>query len=430
MEGTVNEGRRSWHVRGALLSSVAVALVGCGGSGEPPGGAIPEVRRVEGIPASGPTPEHVVVPVDGEGVPTTLSLYHGAVAVGTSDGVLKGSLVTNVLEPLLVVPTGDEPTGTGAVTQLPLRPSGGLFAVAERGLFHDGQGVLLYSPLNATPGLANNPVLGLDAAGGADAEELWIRTKNSAFYVAGGKITGFEVKDAAGTAQPVSSLVGLDRNRAFAVAGGEAYEIDLEAASVTVVAEGIGPVHEAARAEDGTVYIASDTGLYVRDPVKGEISVHTFTPTNVDGAQVLHVAASFGTVVAATAKSIVRVDGETAIHLVDFVGPPAGLAVDAQGDVWALDGGQVVRHITGAPVSFEKDVKPFLAQHCAVCHQDGLNGAPAVDFADYEVAKERSATIVKRLKGDGSVMPPVTFEVLTAADYAPVIRWVAGGLSP
>ncbi len=438
MEGTVNRPRRNWHVRGATLCSLSAALAGCGGSGETTPGDIPEVRVVEGAPIAGPAPEHVNVAMDAKLVPTTLALYHGSAAVGTSGGVLVGSLVTNDLEPLVVVPTGDEPAVTGAVARLPSRPSGGMFALAEKGLFHDGQGVLLYSPLNASPELAQNPVLGLDAAGGDDAEELWIRTQKGMFYLAAGKMTGFEVQDAGGTAQAVDTLIGLDHRRALAVASGVAYEIDFGESTVKAVADGIGLIHEASRAEDGVVYIASDTGLYVRDPANGEVSVRTLAPAGEPPQAILAVAASFGTVVAATAKSLVRIDAEGAVQIVDFAAAPAdapesspvALAVDGQGDVWSLGGGKLVRHITGAPVSFEEDVKPFLVEHCAVCHQDGLNGAPAVDFADYEVAKDRAPTIVKRLKGDGSVMPPVTFQVLTAADYAAVIRWVAGGLSP
>jgi hypothetical protein len=37
---------------------------------------------------------------------------------------------------------------------------------------------------------------------------------------------------------------------------------------------------------------------------------------------------------------------------------------------------------------------------------------------------------MKRLQGEISVMPPASSEVLTAADYAVVTRWVAGGLLP
>ena len=45
--------------------------------------------------------------------------------------------------------------------------------------------------------------------------------------------------------------------------------------------------------------------------------------------------------------------------------------------------------------------------------------APVVNFVDYEVAKERGPTIVKRLKGEGSVMPPVTAEAEIQLNIGP-----------
>ena len=41
------------------------------------------------------------------------------------------------------------------------------------------------------------------------------------------------------------------------------------------------------------------------------------------------------------------------------------------------------------------------------------------------------ALMVKRLKAEGILpMPPANTEVIPAADYAVVLKWVAGGMQP
>jgi mono/diheme cytochrome c family protein len=421
--------RRRGRLPGALLwGGIAIALAGCGAGETAPD--VPALERIEGAPADGPTPEKVEIPTDPALTPTALALYQGAAAVGTTGGVLVGSLTTNSLKPLLVVPTGDEPSSAGAIQRFAQRGTGGFFAVAENGLFHDGQGVLLYSPLNQAKELAGNPITWLDAFGAQSSEELWLVTSAGAFRVAAGKIGSFEVEDPAGVPQPAEAVVGVAPGQAIVVTAGRAYLVNIVEVTAELLLEEMGPFHGLARGEDGTVYIAAGGGLFERDPVTGALAVRTLAAAGAPAEPVLAVAASFGAVVAATQKSLVRIDAAGAVRLVDLPEPPPALAVDGQGDTWALESGKVVRHITGAPVSFESDVKPFLDAHCMSCHASGAGGAPVVDFLDYEVAKERASTIVKRLKGEGSVMPPVTVEVLTAADYAVVIRWVAGGLLP
>lgn len=429
---TLHAGRRHRDPLCTVLPwcgvALALTLSACG-----PAETTPEpapVERIEGAPADGPAPQNVEIALDVGVVPGPLSLYHGVAAVGTSGGVLVGSLSTSTLKPLLLVPTGDEPPSTGAVLLLVPRPSGGLFAVAENGLFHDGQGVLLHSPLSAAKELEGNPITSLDAAGAEGSEELWISTAAGAFHVAGGQIAAFEVSDGAGAPQPAAGLVGVGPSQALVVSGDMAYQVDLDGGAAELLLEGIGALHGLARAEDGTVYLAADGGLFVRDPATGALSVYTLSAAGQPAEPVIAVAASFGAVVAATATSLVRIDAGGPVHLADFAAAPAGLAIDGQGDLWSTDGQKVVRHITGAPVSFEADVKPFLEVHCTVCHGGGTAGSPKIDFLDYEETKERAPTIVKRLRGEGSVMPPISIEVLTAADYAVVTRWVAGGLLP
>jgi hypothetical protein len=61
----------------------------------------------------------------------------------------------------------------------------------------------------------------------------------------------------------------------------------------------------------------------------------------------------------------------------------------------------------------------------------GAQNSPVINLADYPTAQSYATTIVKRLKAEGiAPMPPANTEVLSAADYAVVLKWVAGGMQP
>ena len=146
------------------------------------------------------------------------------------------------------------------------------------------------------------------------------------------------------------------------------------------------------------------------------------------------VSASFGALLVGTADGLVSVDLEegTATWLDDTLqATPGSITVDALGDAWAIDDGDLYRYRTGEPVSFASDVKPFFQNHCTSCHDAALDGAPLLDLADYSVAEERALTILSRLRAVGvSPMPPANAEILTAQDYSVVTRWVASGKNP
>jgi cytochrome c5 len=161
------------------------------------------------------------------------------------------------------------------------------------------------------------------------------------------------------------------------------------------------------------------------------VSLRTLVAAGQTASPVLGVAASFGAVMVVTASSLVRIDLTGATTLGALTGATGALAIDANGDVWTATADKLTRFVTGSKVTFAADVKPFFSKHCTVCHGAGVDGAPKDDFLDFATAKERSATILKRLAGDGApVMPPAKTEVLTPSDYAVVTRWVGGGLQP
>jgi mono/diheme cytochrome c family protein len=102
------------------------------------------------------------------------------------------------------------------------------------------------------------------------------------------------------------------------------------------------------------------------------------------------------------------------------------VALDASGDAWVAGDSGLVRLASGAQVSFERDIAAFMKAHCMSCHNG--SSAPMRAFDSYETAKNASAEVVQRLRGDGRpVMPPARAETLKPADYRAVVRWALQG---
>lgn len=393
------------------------------------------MKKIEGAPVAAVTPPQRT-DVPGDAAPTALSSLHGAVLVGTAKGLLAGSITDDVPKPVQIVADDGGPTATGAISLLARRSGGGVLVRGENGLFHDLEGFFVLSPLDSVIGKSamaggTPPVEGdlaaIDVFGEGAAEELWLTTKDNVVHVASGKLEVVAIPDAKAA---VDGAVGTGPGQALLLAGGELFYIDLAKPNATRLAQGLGQLHGHDRDEADTVYLATDGGLIARDKM-GSVSLRTLAVSGQKATPVLGVAASFGVVVVAAGASLVRIDAAGATTLGALTLGPGGLAVDGNGDVWADGQGKLARFSTGDAVSFSADVQPFFAAHCSSCHDAGKNGAPKDDFLDYANAKERSATILKRLSGSGApVMPPVTTEVLTPADYAVVTRWVGGGLNP
>ena len=412
---------RGW----APLFSVALtALAACSPAETTPSAEPPVVTKVEGAPTATATPiARAELPSDKPA--TVLTSLHGAVALGTSIGLMTGTLADDPPAAVQLVPDEGGPTATGAIDVVARRSGGGLLVHGASGLFHDTEGFLVPSPLEKS--LAGKPIVAIDALGEGDAEELWIATSAGAIHVAAGMIETFAVE---GASAPADTAIGTGPGQAVISAGGEAFFVDLSAKKVTLLATGLGKVHGHDRSEDDTVYLATDAGLLARTKA-GAVSLRTLAATGNPAVPVLGVAASFGTVMVVTASSLVRINPTSATTIGDLAGASGALAVDANGDVWTASTGKLTRFATGGHVSFAADVKPFFSKHCTGCHATGVNGAPKDDFLDYASAKERSALMLKRLSGDGgSVMPPVTSEVLAPSDYAVITRWIGGGLQP
>jgi mono/diheme cytochrome c family protein len=360
--------------------------------------------------------------------PTALTAAHGRVVVGTA-GDLRISH-PDLPDGLLAMPlrrTDGEPEATGKVTALARRGSGGVLAAAQAGLFHDHQGSLYLSPLtHALPG----PVVKLDALGEGSDEVLWLLPADGAAGQACVvNAEGLHDVRLAVTGIP-DAVAALDATRGLIAVGGTLYQVDVAARTAAVVAEGLGRVHAVDRGVSGQLYLGTDHGLLERD-AEGVWSRRTLAPEGTAAVPVHAVFAGAGSpILLATPEAVLQLGGAGLARLSTRGGEVAGVARDVSGDTWTVDQGRVVRLLTGAPVTFAQHVKPFVTAHCAGCHRDG-QGAPVIDFEDFDVAVEKAARIVTRLEGDGvSPMPPQSVEILTREQYAVVLRWVAGGMKP
>jgi len=407
----------------ALLASTAFGCTAAEERGALGVGGSAELRVIEGAPSAAGAVPRAGMSVDAE--PHVLGTIGGVVAIGTADGVYASSLGVDLLQQVLVHPDQEGPKGTGAVRQLARRSSDGLLVVAESGLFHSAAGYLLSSPFGQS--VAAEQIASMSSFGADEDEELWVVTQSKAYWAFGGKLTELSLE---GSTAPISLAIGTAPGQAVIAAGPSAYFADLASGSAIELASDLGSVQGGAAEEDGTVHLATSAGLLSRAR-SGELTLRTLAAAGDAATPVVAVAASFGAVRALTEQGLVAIETDAS----KLVGPSAistgSLAIDASGDTWAVESGALFRYETGSPVSFAADVAPFFEAHCQACHDPGATTAPDHDFTDYETAKEWSESIARRLLAtDATTMPPPNEEVLTAAEYAVVLRWAQGGTLP
>jgi hypothetical protein len=408
----------------AVLSTGATACSeGSIGTGTDGSAGAPALTRIEGAPTRGSDVDRI--PVDAVTAPRVISVVDGVVAVGTDDGLLVGSMLEHdLLTALPVIADDGEADATGSVHTLARRTAGGVLVASDGGLFHSAPGMLLPSPLEET--LPGASMVSLDALGSAEAEELWAVTTDALVYVAGGEAIELALP---GDVQ-AQAAIAVAPAEALVVAAGVAYSLDLVHLSAVPLADGLGEVNGFDRADDGTVHVATDVGLLSLTR-EGALTLRTLAPAGEPGEKTLGVSAAFGSLVAITEAGLVVVDEDGALEIGEIASARGGVAVDATGDAWAIDGGELFRYATGEPVSFSGDVRPFFVDHCTSCHTTGEEGAPIIDLEEYDVAKDRGPVILSRLRAIGvSPMPPANVEILTAAEYGVVSRWIASGMKP
>ena len=96
-------------------------------------------------------------------------------------------------------------------------------------------------------------------------------------------------------------------------------------------------------------------------------------------------------------------------------------AVDSVGDLWLGHSTTLTKFETGTPLSFATDIQPIMAAYCATCHAAGTQGAPTIDFEEYDVAKARVDRIVARMSD--ATMPPSEAPSVPADKLKLVLTW-------
>ncbi len=395
-------------------------LCGCTGAIGPPapGEEDGRVMRIHG----GPLADEVETTLTTElGDITALSSLKGAITVGTADGVFVASAAeVGTFAQLDVVAIEGEPERTGTIAGLASRgPS--LLAWSEAGLFHEEGGFLLYSPLSAV--LHALVITALDVVHAGDEEALWIRTDAGVHQWSGDTLRRIE-----GTGD-VDLVIGTDLWHAVVVIDGTAFFTDAMTGTLAPEVSDLGQVQDGACRVDGSVYLATTTGLWGRDP-HGQWSQWTFVEAGGSPASARAVTASLDAVYVALEDRVVVVDPEGSRLLASNVAAET-LSEDGAGDVWLPQDGGLLRLKTGLPVSFERDVVPFMEQHCTGCHDDEASNAPPLALRSYANVAEMAELVKQRLLADGAPpMPPANNGTLDTSDYAIVMRWIAGGKLP
>lgn len=314
----------------------------------------------------------------------------------------------------------------GTVKAVSRRGEGVLLATTN-GLFHDAPGYLLASPASASVSMATVRFIDsfddtLYVSSVAELSKLSDSTRQT-LVIADDKESG-----------EVQAVIGRTPSSAIVVKGASLYAIDFTAKKVTTLARGLASVTAIDRNAEG-VLIGTTEGL-VEVHADDSVTRRTFTVDTSTPVTIVDLDVSNGTTTVVTDSAVLELSstGSTVLTTLARAWPDA-FARDGAHDAWVIDGAQVIKlgtSLTQPPPSFATEVKPFMQAHCATCHATGARYAPVEDFTSLALARQKANAIIDRITESdlGRVMPPPDTEVLTAAQYDVVVRWVAGGMLP
>jgi ligand-binding sensor domain-containing protein len=402
-------------------------IAACGGEAEDLPNPSAEARLITAVPQRA-TAAPSSLQLDG----AVLSL--GADAEGhltlLAGGAVFSLIGAELIERSLYAAPGD-PAALGSVHAIAQRSGGGAWIAADAGLFRLEPPYVSYVPIDIGGGPARAVA---DVAQGA-VRGLWIASSAGLFHRApdgtferleiggmGIDVTGFaaEPGGAAALARDASGLLLIEAE------GGKLF------ASRPALAAG--PAHAVA-ASAGTLWAAADGGLFrwrAGDQPRWTRFTFSSDPASAIPAVAVAVDPATGAAWARTAADLIRVEAGDALSA--FAAPGGtqmgALAVDGIGDVWTAGGSELHKLSTGSGtlgVTFEADLKPWLAMHCALCHQNAT-----ADFLQYEVFAERAETALGKVRAgdmprcDGAQVCPQERR-LQPADYAVLESWIREG---
>lgn len=415
----------------ACDSSGDTASGGSGGSGGGGGqGAGPPVlTTVFGSPSAVADPPGETA-FSFDGYASAAATRQGLTVVGTTVGVYSASPEGVIWLPLV----GDEPDlppETGIVkAAAPIEQ--GVLVAAETGLFVADGGVLTRSnghmalfPFGISK-MASR-IADEDEDGTPEAH-LTLVTDEGLVTWQKGEIVTWKVGGESGAPSAAVSR----RDRMFVAWQDRVYEVDPASEVGYPLVFSIGSVREIACASvtcdaGAAVYFATDLGLVERSP-GGEYKLYTLAPEGEPGVAVSTFALDAGKqrLYAVTDRALLRVRGGGIPDEIANLGEaplPRSAAADKSGDVWTFTGGEAVRLGTGTPLSFATDIQPIMGEYCAPCHKESKNGAPKIDFENYDKMVEYADKVLKRVQ-DGS-MPPPNWPQIPAEQVQLLVDWVA-----
>lgn len=383
------------------------ATAGSGGAGNGP----PTLDVVPGAPTPPPSePDTTTATV--EGYVSAVGANDSLVAIGTTVRAYDAS-PQGLTELPIVGDEPDLPLETGAIRAIAPYQDGLLIA-ADNALFFTNGGALQLSqgndalhPLGIT---AITTRIADDDGDGTSDLHLTIAGSDAAYELTGESMTKWTVGGESGA--PTAAFAQKDR--VYVAFGHHVYEIDKASQKAYPLIFDVGFVTSIAcdslACEEGSLlYFATDEGLAER----GSDGGYSLYPLAEEGAAPLPVEsfafdAGRQRLYAIAGDWVLRVHAGVVPEAVATVAKgdsPRRMAFDKLGDLWAGQGSEVQSFALGTPLSFASDVKPILHEYCAFCHTGGDNGAPVIDFEDYDTAVEFTDKALSRI-ADGSMPPP------------------------
>jgi len=391
-------------------SSAGGASGGAGGSGG--GGAgPPTLEVVYGAPAApDEAPESKSYPA--EGYASAVGANGPLVAIGTTTAVYEAT-AQGLIKLDIVGDEPDLPFDTGAVRAIAPYEKGVLVA-AENALFFTAGGVLQLSPgndaLHPLGISAMTSRVGDEDGDGKNEVHVTLIAEDGAYELLGPSLTKWSVDGESGA--PTAAFAQKDR--LYLAFGDRVYEVDKTSKDAYPLVFDIGHVtaiacDSLACDEGSLLYFATDHGLVER----GSDGGYTLFPLAEEGAPAVpaeELAFDGGRqrLYAMAGDWVLRVRaGEVPEAVATLVKGefPRKMAFDKLGDMWVGNGTQVESFALGTPLSFATDVKPIMHEYCALCHTEGKNGAPAIDYESYEKMVELTDQVILRI-ADGSMPPP------------------------
>lgn len=353
--------------------------------------------------------------------PVALWRQEGLVTVLDGDMAFQESAADFIHLPIL---SDGAPTSPGVVAAVAARGEGIILA-GSGGLFYSDSSALWKSPLSSD--FATESIRFVDA----HSDTLWVTTDTEAVRVGQGQRRAVHVEDSLESGE-LQIIVGRSEGQALLIKGRSLYAVDFDVPRARVLARGLGRVtafcHTSKSVlfgtEDGLIEVAADDSVTRRTLTTSQDTAQHVVDIDVLDERVLLV----------TQTQVIQLHPGPAVVVADVATPrPNALAAVDSGEVWFIDEATVVKLSNFnaiQPLSFEKDVKPFMVAHCQGCHATGANYAPVMNLEDYGTAKTNAVIVVARLTNATAPMPPPSAEVLTPQDYDVVLHWFEGGMLP